>query len=290
MRMCRRNAKRYRNREQDESSQVHFAMRLVGRIIQSKSLEEVTGIIERAVVVMKTKYATSEMKKALQCLQESINTFEEPPVEPSDCSDDEENYEESSEYGDDDGGGGDGNDVGTQPVSRFKDYWNEKMANVQIETDYGGGGNPGLNRYFMPEIWTWLNEKLPYISLWSNICLGDLNRFNSEYQCSYPEMTTNNINVSNNTNAMAETFFSLKKRNKTRLKMPLPNFIRKCWEENRGLGRQFILGLKKGLEKDNRASRNLKNCYKSLKQLSGNINEVAGNNENTPKIFPKTTQ
>eukprot|EP00112_Aurelia_sp_Birch-Aquarium-sp1_P022890 Seg6607.2 transcript_id=Seg6607.2/GoldUCD/mRNA.D3Y31 product="PHD finger protein ALFIN-LIKE 8" protein_id=Seg6607.2/GoldUCD/D3Y31 len=61
--------------------------------------------------------------------------------------------------------------------------------------------------------------------------------------------------------------------------MPLPNFIRKCWEENRGLGRQFILGLKKGLEKDKDASRNMKSCYRSLKQLSGNVNEVAGDNE-----------
>ena len=28
--------------------------------------------------------------------------------------------------------------------------------------------------------------------------------------------------------------------------MPLPLFIRKCWGDNRGWGRQFVLGLKKG--------------------------------------------
>ena len=280
MRMCRRNAQRYRNREQSESSQVHFAMHLVGRIIQCKSLDEVASIIERAVVVMKTKYATSKMKEALQWLQESINTFEEPPIDASDRSDDEDEYKTSSEYSDDDDddGSSDRNDIETQPVSRFKNYWVEKKANVQIEANYGRETNPGLNRYFMPAVWNWLNAKLPYISLWSNICLGNLNRFNSDYRCSYPEITTNNINVNNNTNAIAETFFSSKKRNKTCLKMPLPKFIRKCWEENRGLGRQFILGLKKGIKKDKETSRSMRSCYRSLKQLSGNINEVAGNN------------
>eukprot|EP00112_Aurelia_sp_Birch-Aquarium-sp1_P001567 Seg1170.1 transcript_id=Seg1170.1/GoldUCD/mRNA.D3Y31 product="hypothetical protein" protein_id=Seg1170.1/GoldUCD/D3Y31 len=242
-------------------------MRLVGKLIQCKTLDEVASIIERAIVVMKTKQATSKMIDALErCkLEESINTFEDPPVETLDSSDEEQVDDTGSNYSDD--GGDDGKEAETQPISQLKNYWEEKIGKVQIEVDNGRGCNPGLNRYFMPEVWTWLNAKLPYISLWSNICLENLNRFNPDYQCTYPEMTTNNINVNKNTNAIVETFFSLKKRNKTRLKLPLPNFIRKCWEENRGLGRQFILGLKKGLKKDKDASRNMKSCYRSLKQL-----------------------
>ena len=42
-----------------------------------------------------------------------------------------------------------------------------------------------------------------------------------------------------------ETFLVIKKCNKTHLQMPLSNFTCKCWEENRGLRRQFILGLKR---------------------------------------------
>ena len=75
MRMYRRNARRYQYREQSESSQEHFAMRLVSRLIQCKSLDEVASIIEQVVVVMKTKCAMSKMKEALQWLQEGINTF-----------------------------------------------------------------------------------------------------------------------------------------------------------------------------------------------------------------------
>ena len=126
-------------REQSKSSKEHFAMRLENRLIQCKSQDEVPSITEQVIVVMKTKYAMSKMKEALQWLQESINTFKELLADASDCSDDKNERKTWSEYSDDDDDGGKENDTETQPVSQFKNYWEEKIANVHIEANYRGG-------------------------------------------------------------------------------------------------------------------------------------------------------
>ena len=66
-----------------------------------------------------------------------------------DCSHDEDEYKTWSKYSDDDDDVGEANDTETRPVSQFKNYWEEKIANVHIETNYSRGSNPGLNTKFV---------------------------------------------------------------------------------------------------------------------------------------------
>ena len=49
------------------------------------------------------------------------------------------------------------------------------------------------------------------------------------------------------TNAYAEHFFNIKKIDKGNLKMPMHKFIKKCWEDQRGLRRQFLNELLVGM-------------------------------------------
>ena len=79
----------------------------------------------------------------------------------------------------------------------------------------------------------------------SYLCIGDINRFNGDYKCILPTVTSN---------AVAEQFFVMKKRNNKILWLLILDFIRKCWHDNKGLQRQFILGLKRYIEKR-------QNCY-----------------------------
>ena len=90
------------------------------------------------------------------------------------------------------------------------------------------------------------------------MCLGDLNKFNKEYRCSIPDVTRN---------AVAEQFFSIKKRTKQNLALPLANFFRKCYNDNKGLQPQFILGLKEQLGGKKSADKDIKKSYTKVKRL-----------------------
>lgn len=257
MKMCRRNAKRLCNKEQDEKSQVHFASRLMGRLINCKSLDEAGRIVDKAFVVLRTKKATQDMQDALHWLEESINTFSDIVDDPAvlvEGTDDSMNSTLSSDheraevedyenYSESIGGA----------RSQMHAFWNSRIGRIDIVCSQSESKELELNRYFMPDFCSWLEDKLPYITLWSNLCIGDLKRHNEEYDYVLPILNKNTIANNNTTNAVAENFFSLKKRNKSNLKLSLADFIRKCWKDNRSLGRQFVLGLKEGMnEKEQR--------------------------------------
>ena len=90
MRMCKRNIKKYHNKNQDEHSQTHYAMRIMGRLINSLTLEEAARIIHKVAVVMRTIYASDNVKKSLNWLENSINTFDEPDDIDDDVTNDED--------------------------------------------------------------------------------------------------------------------------------------------------------------------------------------------------------
>ena len=85
---------------------------------------------------------------------------------------------------------------------------------------------------------------MPFTNLWSSPCLGDLKRFIYRYNYKLPAVLGGSIADSNQTNATVEHFFSLKKNDHLKLQQPLPHFIEKCRQDNRGLRRQFFKGVK----------------------------------------------
>ena len=104
--------------------------------------------------------------------------------------------------------------------------------------------NLECTRYYMPLNFDWLKKKVPFINLWSNLCLGDLKRFIYRYNYKLPAVLCRSIADSNQINATVEHFFSLKKNDRLKLQQPLPQCIEKCRQDNRGLRRQFLNGVK----------------------------------------------
>ena len=123
--------------------------------------------------------------------------------------------------------------------SNMHDFWRAKILEQKNKLQTIPKTNNEKNRYFMPNFFSWLEAKLPYIMLWSNLCLGDLRRFNSNYHFSIAFISGNTFLIVNRMNASAEQFFNMKKANKAELQLILNQFILKCWEDNRGLRRQF---------------------------------------------------
>ena len=213
MKMCRRNAIRLSNKEQDEKSQVHFASRLMGRLINCKSLGEAEIIVDKAIIVLRTEKATQDMQDALCWLEESINTFADTVDDPAVLDEEsDDSVCSKSSSGDE--------------HAKMDEYENRSERTSQISrinVNCGPSENEeiGLNRCFMPDYCSWLDDKLPYITLWSNLCISDLNRHNKDYDYVLPALSRNTIANNNTMNAVAENICSLKKHNRSNLKLSL---------------------------------------------------------------------
>ena len=134
---------------------------------------------------------------------------------------------------------------------KFDNFRLEELREFELKQDTNSNNDLKnqfeINKYYMPTYFQWLKKKLPHINIWSNLCLGDLNRYNEGYNYRLPRVLGRSIADANRTDATVEHFFSLKKNNPCKLRLPLGDFIQKCWEDNRGLRRQFINGLEEGI-------------------------------------------
>ena len=136
---------------------------------------------------MSCRYVDKDVTNALATVEESINTF---------CQvlDDNKNQNKISDVLH-------SNDVSKSfKYSNFNTQTHEKelhkflghvLESVKLEDN---DDSTDAKKYYMPNFCKWLHEKLLYITLWSNLCLGDLQRFNPEYDdCKLPETKTNSV-------------------------------------------------------------------------------------------------
>ncbi len=230
----------------NKHSQVHFAMRSMGRLINCKILSEAVEIVKWLQIIMTTEYVNHAVITSLQYLENSINTFQD---EVEDGVELKKITESSCMKTDVDEALTEGLNnkepsfVNNKNDSRslMHDFWQAEISQRKDELSIIPKTSNEKNRYFMPNFFTWLEAKLPFITLWSNLCLGDLRRFNSSYNFKIPSISGNTFLTGNRTNASAEQFFNMKKANKSDLGLPLNKFIKKCWEDNKGLLVNFIL-------------------------------------------------
>ena len=136
----------------------------------------------------------------------------------------------------------------------------------------------------MPNFFGWVEAKLPYIALWSNLCLGDLSRFNDSYQeiCSPEDI--NSICDERRTNVTVEEFFTIKKQDTKKLKVPVNDFVQVCYEGSNGLMRQFISQIETGL---NETCMTITTCQK-LKRLNLIYTQKAGVRKTTGRYSSAT--
>ncbi len=86
----------------------------------------------------------------------------------------------------------------------------DKLSIIPKTTDEG-------HCYFTPNVLAWLESKQPFITLWSNLCLGDIRRFNSSYNSIHKWQ--DNL-TGNETGTSTEQFFNMKKVNKSDFGLP----------------------------------------------------------------------
>ena len=109
----------------DAKSQVHFAMRLFGRLMNCQSLDDAFSFAKYAKIVLTTAKATSDLKDALDRIQRSINTFEEVR-EPDTLNDPYLDIEEQDieDFMDD------GKEEPKRIKSNFHQLWRDELDNV----------------------------------------------------------------------------------------------------------------------------------------------------------------
>ena len=108
----------------------------------------------------------------------------------------------------------------TQTTTMGESCGSNEVDSSSIQVD---DNEQEANRYFMPEYLAWLRSKLPYIALWSMLCVGDMRRYNHEYDIQVPPSNARNFMDENTTNAYAEQFFSMKRKTSASLDYRLIN-------------------------------------------------------------------
>ena len=78
--------------------------------------------------------------------------------------------------------------------------------------------------------------------------MGDIEQYSESYDYSLPKYLGKTIVDANKMNATVLHFFTLKKSNTLELRLPCPEFIKKCWKDNKSLQRHCIIGLEVGIK------------------------------------------
>ena len=154
-----------------DNAKLHFGLRVTGRLVHAKNLGECQEIISNLKKALTVAESNDALKVSLGYLEKSINEFGIPK------SVDLEGLKEKSE-GIPEGDQVDKiiKDIGRERTS-WENYWASITKDEETNASAGDDRMP-LNRYFMPLFWDYFKQyMLPTITMWSSICLGDLNHF-----------------------------------------------------------------------------------------------------------------
>ena len=106
-------------------------------------------------------------------------------------------------------------------VNGFQRFWDFKLK--EINAFSSSEGSFQRNDFYLPDYFEHIRKfRLPTVTLWTGLCLGDLRRFSKKYEI----IENNNKTILNNnlTNAQVETYFSNLKKLQG-LKQPFSTFL-----------------------------------------------------------------
>ena len=255
------------------NSQKNIALRVVGRLINSYSLEELSLIVKNMFTVMSNKYVTADITKSLNCINESINDWSHR-IEEMIINDESCHYGEKDEEDVDFDG------------SPWKKHWDECLQDVgpldtmndaghstlenETKKELGHRDTPGeskaLNKYHMPLFLVYFRKTmLPEVDFWTKICFADMSHYGSTYTnfLKEPNICGKNFRIKNEANAPVENIFKFIKNDKSTIKIPLITFISKLSHKVDTLAKEFIDDIIKNLSKnDNFTKKNRKDLEK----------------------------
>eukprot|EP00112_Aurelia_sp_Birch-Aquarium-sp1_P007867 Seg1859.4 transcript_id=Seg1859.4/GoldUCD/mRNA.D3Y31 product="Histone lysine demethylase PHF8" protein_id=Seg1859.4/GoldUCD/D3Y31 len=287
-----------KNRPGRPTSQVReFSMRFFARLVECRRLEELEDLVGHGYVVFNSKFLTSNVTTALSSIERSINEYPQvyealDDLEKKSEEQKEEDYEENdsqAQMNDEESLINTGSEEANINV-----FWNRCIQNSlhKTVTKLPFTEAPILNIYHNPMYFKYLREKkLPTVTLWTNLCLGDLSRFNEIYDIRAPTTAARSIRTQNRTSGQIEGFFSVLKRDVSALKLPLDHFVGRLWSNHKGLRRQYADGLwsgscdKKKNSKDSSTTKSKKRVGKS--ENEDDLNTYSNIEETWNKTTPK---
>ena len=97
MRIGRKHAAKNSGEGDEGKSKIHFALRVLGRLINCSSLDDAMATVRDATIVLNARFESENVKSSLRRLEERINTFEAVSIEADSVVDFEDLADESSE-------------------------------------------------------------------------------------------------------------------------------------------------------------------------------------------------
>ena len=245
MKMVKRNVEKKGN-----SSQIHLAMRFMGRLINCKSLQEAEAVTRCGFIVFMSRNICTQLNAAISELERYINKFKletdeyiagmEGCQEDSNIISSNDIYEDTEKHS---------FKFSKSLISKF---WRNKVLGynelLQLEDAEKKKDTSVENKYYFPEFIECLTTNLlPTIALWSHILWGDLSKCNASYKGHWSQVINERT-----TNGHIERYFGLLK-NPWERKLPLDVFIKRKWEQRTGFQRQFADAILTSISKGKRS-------------------------------------
>ena len=204
------------------------------RVIECRYLEELQILVLIGKTIFCSSNLTEEIETALQQLQKHIEKYpqiEEMAKSSVELIDDSnkccsEIDEAALNVGVSNRGKG--------TINCLDRHWDNIFVTSTTKQSYGTLPNES----FLPGYFQKIQEnKLGTVTRWTNVCLGNLQRFNSNYKYEIPKTVQRTIFTESLTSGQIEGYFANLKRN-IGLKQPMSYFVKKSyqsllWEQGR---------------------------------------------------------
>eukprot|EP00794_Sanderia_malayensis_P018338 gene18338-20181_t len=267
----------------------NFLMHFFARLIECRRLDELTRLVKLGMVLLMSRFLTNNAIDALKELEDNISQYPLITTSVEDIRIDEDNPEgttgERHELHDAESAVWVENEETEKSLAENKgstlsQYWTKELQKLKRQVtkplDMKISTALPVNRFYSPRYMEYLmNNKLPTATLWINLCLGDLTRFNAqEYKKKKVSFfLARNTDVQNKTSGQIEGLFSTMKRNVCLLKIPVDQFVRRLWDLRSGLSRQFVDGLWEGMKEISKGPFKQKLLESIANQLDNNVIE-----------------
>eukprot|EP00794_Sanderia_malayensis_P004195 gene4195-4754_t len=264
----------------------NFLMHFFARLIECRRLDELTRLVKLGMVLLMSRFLTNNAIDALKELEDNISQYPFITTSVEDIQIDEDNPEgttgERHELHDAESAVWAESEETEKSLAESKgstlsQYWAKELDKLKRQItkplDIKISTALPVNRLYSPRYMEYLmKSKLPTATLWTNLCLGDLTRFNAEEykKKKVSFFIARNTDVQNKTSGQIEGLFSTMKRNVCLLKIPVDQFVRRLWDLRNGLSRQFVDGLWEGMKGNSKGPLKQKLLQSIANQLDSN--------------------
>ena len=152
---------------------------------------------------------------------------------------------------------------GKRTINCLNRYWDNVFGTLTTEQSY----RILPNEYFLPDYFQEIKEnKLGTVTLWTNLCLSNLQRFNSNYKYEIPKGAQRTIFTDNLTSGQIEGYLANLQRN-IGLKQPISYFVKKFYQSLLWEQRRYLDGAVHGSQELNRDFNNANSQGKKTRNI-----------------------